>query len=127
MKRQLPDALGLLLFIILLPLIVIAIALYLFSGVLLHITIWCCWCVRGRYALFVYSDSRFGMTTSRSTFYRVSVSVPSSSTGQTAAGGDAHWQFSRSAILAAPVSSIRWRGIPPTETCSAVSVLCAVP
>jgi hypothetical protein len=56
-KRRFADVIAALLFVIFLPLIVMAIALYLLSGVFLHIAVWCCWCVRGRYVLFVYSDS----------------------------------------------------------------------
>jgi hypothetical protein len=52
------DVIGLLLFIVLLPLIIVVIALYLLGGLLLYVTIWCRWCLfNGRYVLFVYSDS----------------------------------------------------------------------
>lgn len=58
---MLPDVLGLLLFVILLPLIVVVFALYLTFylsyGVFLYLAVWCCWCARGRHVLFVYSDS----------------------------------------------------------------------
>jgi hypothetical protein len=59
--QGLSDALGLLLFIILLPLIAVAIALYLafcvLRGAFLSVLTWRCWCAHGRYVLFVYSDS----------------------------------------------------------------------
>lgn len=56
-QRRSADAVGLLLFIILSPFIIIALTLYLLAGLFLHVAAWCCWCVRGRYVLFVYSDS----------------------------------------------------------------------
>ena len=60
-RRGLPDALALLLFVILLPLIAVAIALYLafclLQGGFLNVVAWRCWCAHGRYVLFVYSDS----------------------------------------------------------------------
>jgi hypothetical protein len=56
-QSRLASALGLLLFAVLSPLIVVAITLYLLAGFLLHIAAWCWWCSRGRYVLFVYSDS----------------------------------------------------------------------
>lgn len=46
-----------LLFLVLSPLIIIALALHLLAGLFLNIAVWCCWCMRGRYVLFVYSDS----------------------------------------------------------------------
>jgi hypothetical protein len=55
--RPLPDKIGLLLFLVFMPLILVAIALFLLFGVFLHLAVWCCWCVSGRYVLFVYSDS----------------------------------------------------------------------
>jgi hypothetical protein len=48
---------AILLFILLSPLIIVALTFHLFAGLFLHIAIWCCWCLRGRYVLFVYSDS----------------------------------------------------------------------
>ena len=45
------------LFIVLSPLIIIALTFHLLAGLLLNTAVWCCWCVRGRYVLFVYSDS----------------------------------------------------------------------
>ena len=60
-RRQLADVFGLLLLVVLLPLIVplviVALALHVLSGAFLHLAVWCCWCARGRYVLFVYSDS----------------------------------------------------------------------
>lgn len=60
-RRRFPDALGLLLFSLLLPLIVVVIALYLILyvpyGIFLYLSVWCRWCARGRNVLFVYSDS----------------------------------------------------------------------
>lgn len=46
-----------LLFIGLSPVIIIALTFHLLAGLLLNIAVWCCWCMRGRYVLFVYSDS----------------------------------------------------------------------
>jgi hypothetical protein len=57
MGRRLANALGLLLFVVLSPLIILAITLHLLAGFFLHVAAWCCWCTRGRYVLFVYSDS----------------------------------------------------------------------
>ena len=51
------DYLGALLFLLLSPLIVFAIAFHLLAGLFLYVAAWCCWCMRGRYVLFVYSDS----------------------------------------------------------------------
>ena len=60
-QRRLADALGLLMLIILLPIIlpllIVALTLYVFSGLFLHLAIWCWWCSRGRNVLFVYSNS----------------------------------------------------------------------
>ena len=56
-KTKGSDYLGALLFVVLSPLIVVAIAFHLLAGLLLHVAAWCCWCLRGRYVLFVYSDS----------------------------------------------------------------------
>lgn len=56
-QRQFADLGGLLLFIIFLPLIIVALTFHLLAGLFLHVTIWCCWCSRGRDVLFVYSDS----------------------------------------------------------------------
>jgi hypothetical protein len=47
----------LLFFILLLPLIIVAVACYFLAGLILYFAIWCCWCLRGRYVLLVYSDS----------------------------------------------------------------------
>ena len=46
-----------LIFIVLSPLIIVALTFHILAGLLLNIAIWCCWCLRGRYVLFVYSDS----------------------------------------------------------------------
>jgi hypothetical protein len=56
-QRRMADGVGLLLFVVFLPLIVVLIATYLLAGVFLHVAAWCCWCSRGRYVLFVYSES----------------------------------------------------------------------
>jgi hypothetical protein len=56
-QRRLADALGLLLLVVFSPLIVVALTLHLLAGFLLHIAAWCWWCSRGRYVLFVYSES----------------------------------------------------------------------
>ena len=56
-QRQVGGAVGLLLFIVLSPLILAALTLHLLAGLCLHLAVWCCWCARGRYVLFVYSDS----------------------------------------------------------------------
>jgi len=60
-RRQLPDTLGLLLFIILLPLTVVFLplylAFYLVYGIFLYLSVWWRWCAHGHYVLFVYSDS----------------------------------------------------------------------
>ncbi|MFO1489066.1 MAG: hypothetical protein U1F65_11375, partial [Verrucomicrobiota bacterium] len=60
-QRGLADLLGLLILIVLLPLILpllfFGLLYYLFAGSFLYIAAWCCWCARGRYVLFVYSDS----------------------------------------------------------------------
>lgn len=55
--KKMANALGLPLFILFLPLILVAITCYLLAGLFLHIAIWCCWCLRGRYVLLVYSSS----------------------------------------------------------------------
>jgi hypothetical protein len=55
--KKMANALGLPLFILFLPLILVAITCYLLAGLFLHLAIWCCWCLRGRYVLLVYSDS----------------------------------------------------------------------
>src|SRR5436305_2665401 len=56
-QSQMGDAVGLLLTNVLSPLIIVAITFHLLAGLFLHIAVWCCWCARGRYVLFVYSDS----------------------------------------------------------------------
>ena len=56
-QKQFGDAVGLLLLMVLSPLIIVALTLHLFAGLFLHLAVWCCWCARGRYVLFVYSDS----------------------------------------------------------------------
>lgn len=48
---------GLLLFIVVPPLIIVALKLHLLAGLFLHLALWCCWCARGSYVLFVYFDS----------------------------------------------------------------------
>ncbi|MBI5395462.1 MAG: hypothetical protein HZA91_09230 [Verrucomicrobia bacterium] len=39
------------------PLTIAVLTFLLLAGLFLHLAAWCCWCVRGRYVLFVYSDS----------------------------------------------------------------------
>lgn len=56
-QGQLSTWASLLLVIVLLPFLLLALALRLLLGLLLHIAIWCCWCPRGRDVLFVHSDS----------------------------------------------------------------------
>jgi hypothetical protein len=56
-RGQFADVVGLLLFIIFLPLIIFAVTFYLLAGLFLHIAVWCSWCGRGRFVLFVYSNS----------------------------------------------------------------------
>jgi hypothetical protein len=56
-QRRLADAVGLLLVIVLSPLLVVLLATYLLAGVFLHVAAWCWWCSRGKYVLFVYSES----------------------------------------------------------------------
>lgn len=56
-QRQFADVVGLLLFVVFLPLIIVALIFHLLAGLSLNIAIWCCWCSRGRNVLFVYSDS----------------------------------------------------------------------
>jgi hypothetical protein len=51
------DSLGALLFVVLSPLIIVAITFHLIASLFLHFAAWCCWCLRGRYVLFVTSDS----------------------------------------------------------------------
>jgi hypothetical protein len=55
--RWFAAATGLSLFIVVLPLLILALTLHLLASLFLYIAVWCCWCVRGRYVLFVYSDS----------------------------------------------------------------------
>ena len=45
------------LLIVLLPLVVVALALWLAAAVILQFVVWIAWCSRGRYALVVYSNS----------------------------------------------------------------------
>ncbi len=56
-ERRVADATGLLLFLLLSPLIILALTFHLLAGLIIHIAVWCCWCARGRYVLLVYSDS----------------------------------------------------------------------
>jgi len=42
---------------IILPLLIVALALHLLTGMFLYPAIWLCWCLRGRFVLFVYSSS----------------------------------------------------------------------
>ena len=55
------DPVSLLLFAILspliLPLLIVALTLHLLAGMFLYPAIWLCWCLRGRFVLFVYSNS----------------------------------------------------------------------
>ena len=60
-QERFRNVVGLLILIILspllIPLIVTALIFHLLAGMFLNLAVWCCWCVRGRYVLFVYSDS----------------------------------------------------------------------
>jgi len=56
-QKRFANAVGLLLLIVLSPLIIVALTLHWLAGLLLQLAVWCCWCARGRYVLFVYSDS----------------------------------------------------------------------
>ena len=60
-ERRWADAVGLLMFAILspiiLPLLIVALTLHLLAGLFLYPAIWLCWCLRGRFVLFVYSNS----------------------------------------------------------------------
>jgi hypothetical protein len=60
-KKRGSDYLGALLFLLLSPVIFVAvivvITFHLVASVFLHLAAWCCWNLRGRYVLFVYSDS----------------------------------------------------------------------
>ena len=60
-KRRWADGLGLLMFVILspiiLPLLIIALTFHLLAGMFLYPAVWLCWCLRGRFVLFVYSNS----------------------------------------------------------------------
>lgn len=49
--------LGFLVFLLFLPFIIVVLLLRSLAGLFLHLAVWCCWCARGRYVLFVYSDS----------------------------------------------------------------------
>jgi hypothetical protein len=48
---------GVLLLVLLSPLVLVAAILYALSGLVLYVSIWLGWCLRGRHVLFVYSDS----------------------------------------------------------------------
>jgi len=60
-QSRLADALGLLMLIVLspiiIPLLIFTLLYHLIAGSFLYVAAWCCWCARGRYVLFVYSDS----------------------------------------------------------------------
>ena len=60
-QSRLADALGLIMLIvflpIIIPLLIFALLYRLIVGSFLHVAAWFCWCARGRYVLFVYSDS----------------------------------------------------------------------
>ena len=56
-RRTRSDLLGALLFVLLLPIIIPVFAGRLVVGLFIYIAVWCWWCPRGRYVLFVYSDS----------------------------------------------------------------------
>jgi hypothetical protein len=45
------------LLIALLPLVIVALVLWLATAIILLLVVWTTWCSRGRYALVVYSDS----------------------------------------------------------------------
>jgi len=42
---------------IILPLLIVALTFHLLAGLFLYPAIWLCWCLRGRFVLFVYSNS----------------------------------------------------------------------
>ena len=46
-----------LLLLVLLPLVIVALVLWLLVAIVLQLIVWTAWCSRGRYALVVYSDS----------------------------------------------------------------------
>jgi hypothetical protein len=60
-ERRLADAVGLLMLVIflpiILPLLIVALTFHLLAGLFLYPAIWLCWCLRGRFVLFVYSNS----------------------------------------------------------------------
>ncbi len=51
------ELVGLLLVIVFSPLILVLVGSYLLYAFILHITVWLLWCTRGKFVLFVYSDS----------------------------------------------------------------------
>jgi hypothetical protein len=55
------DVLGIMLFIVLLPIILpiglVVLTLWILASIFLHLAIWSLWCSRGKDILFVYSDS----------------------------------------------------------------------
>jgi hypothetical protein len=57
LRRRVQRALGAVVLGLLSPVIVVAVALYLFYGLALVLAIWLAWAPRGKYILFVYSDS----------------------------------------------------------------------
>ena len=57
LQRLISTGSGAILLIVISPLILVVLILHLIAGLFLHIAAWCWWCSRGRYVLFVYSDS----------------------------------------------------------------------
>jgi hypothetical protein len=57
LRRELNELIGITLFILFLPFIAVVIILYLLLGMALYLTVWLCWCSRGKFVLLVYSDS----------------------------------------------------------------------
>jgi hypothetical protein len=55
--KRLGAVVGVCLLILISPLILVWAILYAISGFVLYLVIWLFWCLRGRYVLFVYSDS----------------------------------------------------------------------
>ena len=50
-------AIGIFILLVLSPFILVGVVLYFLSGFVLYLAIWIGWCLRGRYVLFVYSNS----------------------------------------------------------------------
>jgi hypothetical protein len=55
--KHLGAAIAILILVVLSPLVLVGVLFYALSGLVLYLAIWLLWCLRGRYVLFVYSDS----------------------------------------------------------------------